>query len=91
MANVTSIVGTQWYFGLAFNQSDVDSQSPNIPLAAHYAQTILGDSLIGLQMGNEPDLCVTRPNDPASAGADELLLIRQLLGPLEAQRRVQPR
>lgn len=56
MANISSHVHAQWYFGLAFNQTDVDSLSPNIPVAAHYAESILGNNLLGLALGNEPDL-----------------------------------
>ncbi|TYJ52266.1 hypothetical protein B9479_007140 [Cryptococcus floricola] len=58
MSNITSLVGVDWYFGLAFNETDVDLQIDNIPLAATWAQEILGDSLLGLSVGNEPDLYV---------------------------------
>lgn len=34
----------------------MDSPTGNIPVAAHWAQEILGDSLLGLSVGNEPDL-----------------------------------
>ena len=56
MANISSLVGTQWYFGLAFNQSDVTDIGDNPSLVAEYAQEILGDNLLGLVVGNEPDL-----------------------------------
>ncbi len=56
MANITSLVGAEWYFGLAFNESDVTTPTGNIPIAAQYAQQILGKSLRGLALGNEPDL-----------------------------------
>jgi hypothetical protein len=56
MANISSLVQAEWFFGLAFNDTSVSTQSPNIPLAVHHAQTILGDNLRGLAMGNEPDL-----------------------------------
>ncbi|WVQ76983.1 hypothetical protein IAR50_006662 [Cryptococcus sp. DSM 104548] len=58
MSNISSLVGVEWYFGLAFNETDVDAQITNIPLAATWAQDILGDSLLGLSVGNEPDLYV---------------------------------
>ncbi|WWC58858.1 uncharacterized protein I303_101403 [Kwoniella dejecticola CBS 10117] len=58
MANVTSLVGADWYFGLSFNESAVDSPTGNVPIAAKWAQDILGDSLLALSVGNEPDLYV---------------------------------
>ncbi|WWC86516.1 uncharacterized protein L201_001393 [Kwoniella dendrophila CBS 6074] len=58
MANVTSLVGADWYFGLSFNQSAVDDPTGNVPLAAKWAQDILGDHLLALSVGNEPDLYV---------------------------------
>lgn len=66
MANVTSLVNAEWYFGLAFNYTDVLDDSNNIPIAAHYAQTILGSSLLGLAVGNEPDLYVDHGDRPAN-------------------------
>jgi transglutaminase/protease-like cytokinesis protein 3 len=56
MANISSIVDVDWYFGLPFNQSSVDNKIDNIWQIAQTAQSILGDNLLGLQMGNEPDL-----------------------------------
>ncbi|WWC66141.1 uncharacterized protein I206_100041 [Kwoniella pini CBS 10737] len=58
MANVTSLVGADWYFGLSFNESAVDYPTGNVPIAAKWAQDILGDSLLALSVGNEPDLYV---------------------------------
>ncbi|WVQ82507.1 hypothetical protein IAT38_004636 [Cryptococcus sp. DSM 104549] len=58
MANITSLVGIDWYFGLAFNETDVTDPTGNIPIAASKAQEILGESLLGLSVGNEPDLYV---------------------------------
>jgi hypothetical protein len=56
MANITSLVGAQWYFGLAFNETEQTSPTGNQLIAAEYAQRILGDNLMGLAVGNEPDL-----------------------------------
>jgi len=56
MANITSLVGTEWFFGLAFNESDTQILTHNAPVVAEYAQKILGSSLRGLIVGNEPDL-----------------------------------
>jgi hypothetical protein len=57
MANITSLIGTQWFFGLAFNESDVTSTDhQNVIDAAQYAKQILGSNLLGMAIGNEPDL-----------------------------------
>jgi hypothetical protein len=53
MANVSALVGAEWYFGLAFNDTSADE---NTLLTAQWAQQILGENLIALQLGNEPDL-----------------------------------
>lgn len=58
MANVSRLTHAEWYFGLAFNYTDALLDSHNIPLAASYAQRILGRNLRGLALGNEPDLYV---------------------------------
>ncbi|KAG7535920.1 hypothetical protein FFLO_03591 [Filobasidium floriforme] len=56
MANISAVVGVDWYFGLPFNQSAVENKIDNIYEVAQTAQAILGERLLGLQMGNEPDL-----------------------------------
>ncbi|WWC99951.1 hypothetical protein V866_006860 [Kwoniella sp. B9012] len=58
MGNITSLVGADWYFGLSFNESAVDSPTGNVPIAAKWAQDILGEHLLALSVGNEPDLYV---------------------------------
>ena len=51
MGNITSLVNTQWYIGVPFNDTS------NLRLGiAEYGEKILGPSLIGIQAGNEPDL-----------------------------------
>lgn len=56
MANISRLTHAEWYFGLAFNYTDARLDWQNIPLAASYCQRILGPSLRGLALGNEPDL-----------------------------------
>ncbi|WVF70633.1 hypothetical protein IAT40_005426 [Kwoniella sp. CBS 6097] len=68
MRNITSLVGVDWYFGLAFNQSDVESPTGNVPIAATWAQEILGENLLGLSVGNEPDLYVDHNKRQAGWG-----------------------
>ncbi|KAF8509965.1 glycoside hydrolase family 79 protein [Gautieria morchelliformis] len=51
MSNITSLVNTQWFLGLPFNDTS------NLRLGiAESGEQILGASLIGVQAGNEPDL-----------------------------------
>lgn len=58
MSNISSLVHAEWYFGLAFNESDVSGNWENVPVAAQYAESILGPYLKGMPLGNEPDLYV---------------------------------
>ncbi|EJD02683.1 uncharacterized protein FOMMEDRAFT_156013 [Fomitiporia mediterranea MF3/22] len=52
MANISSFLPTiRWFLGAPFN----DTQSPRMEMA-ELGQQVLGDKLIGLQLGNEPDL-----------------------------------
>ena len=45
------MVNVKWYLGIPLNDtSDIRLE------IAQYGQQILGDNLIGLQVGNEPDL-----------------------------------
>lgn len=51
MSNVSALVGAQWYLGVPMNDTN------NLRLQiAQAGEQILGDNLLGLQVGNEPDL-----------------------------------
>ncbi|KAL1408872.1 hypothetical protein Q8F55_005686 [Vanrija albida] len=54
MANVTSLVGTDWFFGLPFNESTIKTH--DAALVAKTAENVLGSKLRALSLGNEPDL-----------------------------------
>jgi hypothetical protein len=56
LSNISSLVGAEWFFGLSFNQSSAEHPTGNVPIAAQYAQEILGTKLRGLALANEPDL-----------------------------------
>ena len=56
MGNISQLVDAEWFFGLAFNESDVSKLTDNPVLVAEYAHQILGTHLRGLIVGNEPDL-----------------------------------
>ncbi|KAJ7227458.1 hypothetical protein GGX14DRAFT_419682 [Mycena pura] len=50
LANVSSLLNVQWYLGIPLNDTT------NLRLAiAEFGEAILGDSVIGYQVGNEPD------------------------------------
>ncbi|KZS86852.1 hypothetical protein SISNIDRAFT_447342 [Sistotremastrum niveocremeum HHB9708] len=51
MGNISNLVNVQWFLGVPFN----DTSNPRTTLA-EIAQHVLGDRLVGLQLGNEPDL-----------------------------------
>ncbi|KAH9476803.1 Beta-glucuronidase [Psilocybe cubensis] len=48
--NISSMLNVKWFFGIPFN----DSVNWRLTIAEQ-AQNILGDNLLGLQAGNEPD------------------------------------
>ncbi|KAF7985563.1 hypothetical protein HWV62_3829 [Athelia sp. TMB] len=52
MGNISALIdGVKWYLGVPMNDTS------NLRLAiAEYGETILGNNLLGLQVGNEPDL-----------------------------------
>lgn len=70
MSNISALVGAEWYFGLAFNESDVTALTGNVPVVAEYAQKILGSYLLGLIVGNEPDLYVRHNHRPEGWNVD---------------------
>jgi hypothetical protein len=65
MANISSLVNVEWYLGRYFTPYGVTlTISPGIPLndtqhlrlkIAEIAEQVLGNKLLGLQAGNEPD------------------------------------
>jgi hypothetical protein len=58
--NISSLVKVRWYLGVPFNDTS------NFRLAImEQGQQILGDHLIGLQVGNEPDLYVAHQHRPS--------------------------
>ncbi|CAE6486676.1 unnamed protein product [Rhizoctonia solani] len=50
MASISGLVRAEWYVGLPFLNTTY------IPAVAQAAQDILGSNLVGLQLGNEPDV-----------------------------------
>ncbi|KZP13253.1 glycoside hydrolase family 79 protein [Athelia psychrophila] len=52
MANISALIsGVKWYLGVPMN----DTSNLRLEIA-EYGEAILGDNLLGLQVGNEPDL-----------------------------------
>ncbi|KAJ8523178.1 hypothetical protein ONZ45_g296 [Pleurotus djamor] len=63
LANISSLVNVKWYLGIPFN----DTQNFDLRIA-EYGQRILGDNLLGLQAGNEPDLYARHDKRPETYG-----------------------
>jgi hypothetical protein len=60
LRNISSLVNVRWYLGVPFNDTS------NFRLAiVEQGQQILGDYLIGLQVGNEPDLYAAHGHRPS--------------------------
>jgi hypothetical protein len=60
LRNISSLVNVRWYLGVPFNDTS------NFRLAiVEQGQQILGDYLIGLQVGNEPDLYAAHQHRPS--------------------------
>ncbi|KAJ7037927.1 glycoside hydrolase family 79 protein [Mycena alexandri] len=51
LSNISALVNVKWYIGVPFNDtSDFRLQ------IVEYGEAVLGDNLLGIQVGNEPDL-----------------------------------
>jgi len=63
LGNVSSLVNIHWYLGIPLNDS------ANLRMAiAEVGEAVLGDKLIGLQVGNEPDLYAAHGHRSATYG-----------------------
>ena len=51
LGNISALADVRWYLGIPFN----DTANLRLQIA-EVGQAVLGDNLIGLQAGNEPDL-----------------------------------
>ncbi|KAL5485437.1 hypothetical protein ACEPAI_8079 [Sanghuangporus weigelae] len=61
MANISTLLPIKWFLGVPFN----DTQNPRL-LLGELGEQILGEHLLGFQLGNEPDLYFNnqiRPSD----------------------------
>ncbi|KAJ3821688.1 hypothetical protein F5880DRAFT_1580313 [Lentinula raphanica] len=61
MRNISDFVNVRWFVGIPFN----DSSNFRLEIAQS-AQDILGDYLIGVQAGNEPDLYAAHGHRPSN-------------------------
>ncbi|EDR09602.1 glycoside hydrolase family 79 protein [Laccaria bicolor S238N-H82] len=63
MGNISALVNIRWHLGIPFNDTS------NFRLGiAELGEAVLGDHLIGLQVGNEPDLYVAHGHRPSTYG-----------------------
>jgi hypothetical protein len=61
MGNVSHLAKVQWYLGIPFN----DTTNLRLQIA-EYGDRILGDNILGYQVGNEPDLYPVHGHRPTS-------------------------
>ncbi|EMD34946.1 glycoside hydrolase family 79 protein [Gelatoporia subvermispora B] len=59
MNNVSALINVKWYLGIPFN----DTSNLRLQIA-EYGEAILGDNILGFQLGNEPDLYVNHDHRP---------------------------
>ncbi|KAI0073209.1 glycoside hydrolase family 79 protein [Panus rudis PR-1116 ss-1] len=59
MSNISSLLNVNWYLGVPLN----DTSQLHLDIA-HFGETLLGDRLLGLQVGNEPDLYAQHQKRP---------------------------
>ncbi|KAJ6514298.1 glycoside hydrolase family 79 protein [Mycena vitilis] len=59
LSNISSHVNVKWYIGVPFN----DTSNFRFEIV-EYSNAILGDNLIGMQVGNEPDLYARHQHRP---------------------------
>ncbi|CAL1698444.1 unnamed protein product [Somion occarium] len=63
LANISSLMNVKWYLGIPLNDtSDLHLE------VAQYGEQFLGDNLLGLQVGNEPDLYARHQHRPENYG-----------------------
>ncbi|EJD44078.1 hypothetical protein AURDEDRAFT_88289 [Auricularia subglabra TFB-10046 SS5] len=51
LGNITNLLDVKWWMGIPFN----DRSKPRLRIA-EVAEQVLGDNIVGFQLGNEPDL-----------------------------------
>ncbi|KII85080.1 glycoside hydrolase family 79 protein [Plicaturopsis crispa FD-325 SS-3] len=61
LANISALVNAKWYLGIPLNDSS------NLRLGiAEVGESVLGDNLLGFQVGNEPDLYADHGHRPST-------------------------
>ncbi|KAJ7865658.1 glycoside hydrolase family 79 protein, partial [Mycena olivaceomarginata] len=66
MANISSLVNVEWYLGIPLN----DTQHLRLKIA-EVAEQVLGNKLLGLQAGNEPDQYAVHGHRPVTYGPND--------------------
>lgn len=84
MRDISGFVNVHWYLGVPFN----DSSNWRLEIVEQ-GQAILGDYLIGIQAGNEPDLYAQHQHRPQVCVHCVLLCLavnKELLPELQSRR-----
>ncbi|KIM56993.1 glycoside hydrolase family 79 protein [Scleroderma citrinum Foug A] len=66
MASISALTNVRWYLGIPFN----DTQNFRLDIA-EVGEAVLGDYLLGLQAGNEPDLYARHGHRPATYSPED--------------------
>ncbi|KAJ7645164.1 glycoside hydrolase family 79 protein [Mycena polygramma] len=66
LSNISSLVNVKWYIGVPFN----DTSNFRFEIV-EYSDAILGDNLLGMQVGNEPDLYARHQHRPDTYGPQD--------------------
>ncbi|KAJ7923331.1 glycoside hydrolase family 79 protein [Mycena leptocephala] len=66
LSNISSLVNVKWYVGVPFN----DTSNFRLQIVEH-SEAILGDNLLGIQVGNEPDLYVAHKHRNQTYGPQD--------------------
>ncbi|KAI0087487.1 glycoside hydrolase superfamily [Irpex rosettiformis] len=61
LSNISSLVSTKWYLGVPFN----DTNALRLQIV-EVGESILGDNLLGFQVGNEPDFYASHSHRPST-------------------------
>ncbi|KAJ7745668.1 glycoside hydrolase family 79 protein [Mycena metata] len=66
LANISALVNVQWYLGIPLN----DTQHLRLAIA-EVAEKVLGDNVLGFQVGNEPDQYAIHNHRPITYGPED--------------------
>lgn len=79
LGNITNLLGVKWWMGIPFN----DTSKPRLRVA-EVAEQVLGDNIVGFQLGNEPDLYQSHGYRQTYSVPDYFNEFQTMLGAIDA-------